>query len=245
MKPSSGRSAAFGPGRRAACAAAAALALAGLGLAGCGAVSAFNKVKNTVEGNKSLIDTFTGKLKSAPASFEATYVTTGSSPSTVLYAVQAPKGLLFRQLATGSNGIATELVANSTGEYSCTRPSTGPGWACQKLGKASSATQNDIFSLYTPAHWEVFLRYFSLAAGFAGDKVHTSTMTVNGFSMQCVDFNAAGVKGTSTICTTSQGILGYVRVASSPTSFEIRSYSTSPSASLFQLPPGAKVTPVQ
>jgi len=76
----------------------------------------------------------------------------------------------------------------------------------------------------------------------AGDKVTQSTMTVNGFNLNCVDFNAGGALGTSTICSTEQGILGYVKVASDSTSFEIQSYSTSPPASLFELPPGATVT---
>jgi hypothetical protein len=50
------------------------------------------------------------------------------------------------------------------------------------------------------------------------------------------------VPGTSTICTTAQGILGYVKVASDSTSFEITAFSSSPPASLFELPPGATVT---
>ena len=110
--------------------------------------------------------------------------------------------------------------------------------SCQKLGTADAAAQNQIFDIYTPSHWTTFLKDFSLAAGLAGDKVTSSTMTVNGFSMQCVDFDAPGVPGTSTICTTAQGILGYVKVATDSTSFEIKSYSASPPASLFQLPPG-------
>jgi hypothetical protein len=60
--------------------------------------------------------------------------------------------------------------------------------------------------------------------------------------MNCLDFRAKGVKGLSTICTTKQNILGYVKVAGEATSFEIRSYSSSPSASAFQLPAGAKIT---
>jgi hypothetical protein len=52
---------------------------------------------------------------------------------------------------------------------------------------------------------------------------------------------AAGVPGTSRICSTAQGILGYVKVATDPTSFEIKAYSASPPASLFELPSGAKV----
>jgi hypothetical protein len=84
----------------------------------------------------------------------------------------------------------------------------------------------------------------SLVAGLAGDKVTTSTMSVNGFSMSCVDLMAHGVPGTSTICSTQQNILGYVKVAQDSTSFEITNYSGSPSSSLFQLPPGATVTTV-
>ena len=79
-------------------------------------------------------------------------------------------------------------------------------------------------------------------AGLAGDKVTTSTMSLNGFDMHCVDLVARGVPGTSTICSTSQGILGYVKVASDSTSFQITNFSSSPSPSLFQLPPGATVT---
>jgi hypothetical protein len=110
------------------------------------------------------------------------------------------------------------------------------------LSTANAAAENQIFDFYTPSHWITFLRDFSLAAGIAGDKVTSSTMTVNGFTMQCVDFQASGVAGTSTICSTSQGILGYVNVASDSTSFEIKSYSPTPTPSLFELPPGATVT---
>ena len=132
---------------------------------------------------------------------------------------------------------------NSSGEYACTPPTSSSGsWQCEKLSGANETAENKIFDLYTPAHWKTFLSDFALAAGFAGDKVSSSNMSVNGFSMSCVDLVAPGVPGTSTICTTSQGILGYVKVASESTSFELKSYSSSPSSSLFQLPPGAKVT---
>jgi hypothetical protein len=113
------------------------------------------------------------------------------------------------------------------------------------LSPGDAQEQNAIFDFYTPAHWVNFLKGFSLAAGFAGDKVTSSTMTVNGFAMSCVDFSTPGESGESTICTTAQGILGYVKVAGDSTSFEIKSYSATPDASLFQLPPGATVTQVQ
>jgi hypothetical protein len=241
------------PGRyRAAAVVAVALMLSGLGLTGCGVVKAVQKVKDAVESNKSTIDAFTNNLKSGKATpFEATYVTTGSSPTTVVYAVMPPKGLAFKETPAGGGSSSTgisrlDIVANASGEYSCTPPSgSGSGWSCQKLGAVNTATRNKILDFYTPSHWITFLRDFSLAAGFAGDKVTTSSKTVNGFSMHCVDFRAAGVAGTSRICSTAQGILGYVKVASNATSFEIKSYSTSPPASLFELPPGAKVTTSQ
>lgn len=247
MNRNTDRAAAFsgrhGAGRRVV----AAIVLGSVGLTSCGVVSAVSKVEHAVKGNKATIDTFTNKIKSSEGTtFEATYVTTGSDPATVVYAVQPPQGLTFETTPSGASSSTVHIIVNSSGEYSCSAASasgtsSGPV-SCQKLGTADAAAQNEIFDLYTPSHWTTFLKDFSLAAGLAGDKVTSSTMSVNGFSMQCVDFNASGVPGTSTICTTAQGILGYVKVATDPTSFEIKSYSASPAPSLFQLPPGATIT---
>lgn len=233
-------------------AAAVASALCAGGLAGCGAVSSVSKVVHDVHGNKATVDTFTGRIQSGETkTFEATYQTTGSSPATVVYAVDPPKGLAFTETpASGTTGgTSVMIIANSTGEYACTPSASGASassaWTCQKLPALDAADENNIFDFYTPAHWVNFLKGFSLAAGIAGDTVSSSTMTVNGFAMQCVDFIAPGVAGTSTICTTDQGILGYVKVASDATSFQITSYSASPPPSLFELPPNATVTPYQ
>lgn len=232
---------------------AAAVVLAGLGLTGCSIVHAVHTVVQTVHGNRATIDQFTASIKSGEATpFEATYVTTGSSPATVVYAVQPPKDLVFRDTPSGGGSPGTanvEIVMNASGEYLCTPPassgSSGSAWTCEKLPAAKAAAQNKILDFYTPAHWVTFLRDFALAAGFAGDKVSSSSLTVNGFSMRCVDFVASGIPGTSRICTTAQGILGYVKVASESTSFQIKSYSATPSASLFRLPADAKIKNVQ
>jgi hypothetical protein len=216
-----------------------------VGLTSCGVVNAVRKVEHAVTGNRAAIDAFTNKIKAGEGTtFEATYVTTGSSPSTVVYAVQPPQGLAFEDTPTGGTTSTIDIIVNSSGEYSCSRSPSASGPTCQKLGAAEATAQNQIFDFYTPSHWTTFLKDFSLAAGLAGDKVTSSTMSVNGFSMQCVDFNATGVPGTSTICTTAQGILGYVKVATDSTSFEIKSYSASPPSSLFQLPPGATITTI-
>jgi hypothetical protein len=175
--------------------------------------------------------------------FEATYTTTGSSPSTVVYAVDPPSGgLAFHETQTGSSAPNVQVIINSSGECVCNQSGSGGAWSCQKLGKADAATENQIFDIYTPPHWVSFLKGVSLVAGLAGDKVTTSTMSLNGFDVNCVDLVAKGAPGTSTICSTPQGILGYVKAASDSTSFQITNFSSSPASSLFELPPGATVT---
>jgi hypothetical protein len=221
------------------------LALVGVGTlaASCSAVGKIKQAVHTVEGNKATIDSFSQNLQPTNAAFEATYVTTGGSPSTIVYAVDPSSGgLAFHDTQTGSNPSNVQVIVNASGEYLCNQSGSAGAWTCQKLSKADAATQNKIFDIYTPSHWISFLKGVSLVAGLAGDKVTTSTKSLNGFDMQCVDLVAKGVAGTSTICSTSQGILGYVSVASDSTSFQITNYSSSPAPSLFQLPPGATVT---
>jgi hypothetical protein len=211
---------------------------------GCSVVNKVKQAVHNVEGNKATIDSFTQNLQSTKdTAFEATYTTTGSSPATVVYAVDPSSGgLAFHETQTGSNASNTQVIVNSSGEYACSQSGSGAAWSCQKLGQADATTENKVFDVYTPSHWVSFLKGVSLVAGLAGDKVTSSTMSLNGFDMNCVDLVARGVPGTSTICTTSQGILGYVEVASDSTSFQITNFSSSPEASLFQLPPGATVT---
>ena len=79
-----------------------ALMLSAFGLTGCGVVKEASKIVHDVEGNKATIDAFTNKVQSGEAAtFEATYVTTGSSPTTIVYAVQPPQGLAFKETPVG------------------------------------------------------------------------------------------------------------------------------------------------
>jgi hypothetical protein len=214
-------------------------------VSGCSVVDKVRQTIHNVESNKATIDSFTQNLQSTKSTpFEATYTTTGSAPATVVYAVDPPTGLAFHETPTGANGSNVQIIVNSSGEYECNQSGSGGAWSCEKLAAANAATENKIFDFYTPAHWVAFLKGLSLVAGLAGDKVTSSNMTVNGFPMQCVDLVAHGVPGTSTICTTAQNILGYVKVAADSTAFQITNYSGSPSSSLFQLPPGATVSTV-
>jgi hypothetical protein len=222
----------------------AALVAVGALAAGCSVVSKVKLDVHRVEANKSTVDSFTQNLQSSKDTpFEATYMTTGISPATIVYAVDPSSGgLAFHETQTGSSASNVQIVVNSSGEYTCNQSGAAGAWSCQKLGQADAASENKIFGVYTPSHWISFLKGVSLVAGLSGDKVTTSTMSLNGFDMNCVDLVAKGVAGTSTICSTSQGILGYVSVASDSTTFEITSYSSSPAPSLFQLPPGATIT---
>lgn len=215
-----------------------------LGSAGCSVVQKINDIRHAVDANRQVIQTFTQGLKNSKAiPFQVTYVTTGTSPTTVVYAVRPPKDISFKETSAAGGGASdVNLVANASGEFTCSQPTQGAQFQCVKLGNASAVAQNQLFAIYTPSHWVTFLEAFSIAAGVAGDKVTTSNMTVNGFPLSCVNFKTKNVAGTSTICTTSQGILGYVKVASQPTSFEIKGYSATPPASAFQLPAGAKIT---
>jgi hypothetical protein len=222
----------------------AAVALAsGASLAGCSLATAVKKAVSTAQANRAVIDLFTTELKSGqPPQFEAAYVTTGSTPSTVVYAVQPPGSLLFSAAQSGSGSPlnTARVIMSPSAAYACTRAPRA-GWVCDKLAKSSAAAQRKLPDFYTPAHWVAFLDGLALMAGFAGEKISSSTMTLNGFAMRCVDLRAKGVAGTSKICTTAQHLLGYVQVASDPISFEIKSYSGSPPASLFDPPPGAKI----
>ena len=88
------------------------------------------------------------------------------------------------------------------------RASGGSSPTCQKLGKTDAATENAIVDFYTPSHWKALLSGGSLVAGLAGDTVTTSTKSVNGFTLTCINLKTPGGTGTGIICTTSQGLLG-------------------------------------
>lgn len=221
-----------------------AVALGGVLATGCGVVAKVKQAVHTVEGNKATVDSFTQNLQSrATTAFEATYTTSGTTPATVTYAVDpASGGLAIHQTQSGADASNLQLIVNSSGNYACNQSGSAGPWSCQKLGSADAAAQQKLFDIYTPSHWISFLKGTSIVAGLAGDKVTTSTMSLNGFDMNCVDLVAKGVPGTSTICSTSQGILGYAKVAQDSTTFAITDYSPSPAPSLFQLPPGATLT---
>jgi hypothetical protein len=218
------------------------------GLTSCSAVSkAINAVKtvhNMLHGSAA-INSLSSKISSGDSSsYDVTYVTTGSAPATIHYAAQPPHDFAFD--TTTSNG-DLEIITNASGEFECNK-SSGSGsastWTCLKLQGAEVSTDKLMYALYSGSYWIDFLKIYSVAAALHGVTITSSTMSVNGFSLQCAVV-VSGTKPnqtTSKVCVTSEGILGYVSVSAKSADFEIKSYSASPPASLFALPAGATVT---
>jgi hypothetical protein len=228
------------------------LALATLVLAGCGLTGpigsvthAAGHVTHSVNGNQRVIHKLTRALAASQGkTFAARYETTGGSPATVVYAAKPPATAAFTLTPASASATRTYAVVDGDGEFYCTAPSAGAQWSCHKLDGVDGVLQNAAFDVYTPSHWTAFLQLASMAGGAVGQHITGSTMTVNGFPLTCADYRPTSTSSTNTVCVTSQGVLGYVKVAVGSSSFEIRSYTASPPASLFAVPPGAKVTGV-
>jgi hypothetical protein len=249
----------------------AALLTGGLVLAGCAAGHAARKIPHSaavnqaVAGNrlaastpvaagKGTVGAFIAKLQArAVTPFEATYLSFGKVPADIVYAVRPPDGLLFRDnTVVAGKTRHTQIVVNGSGEYRCVQRGTGHAqWTCRQLGRASAAAQNKTFAVYTAAHWAAYLKTVALAAGA---KVTTVTQPANTVpmigraardkEMDCLGFRPAGAPagfaGLRSICAAAPGILGSVFGCSGP-GIVLHWYITSPPASLFQLPPGARV----
>src|SRR5215475_10288842 len=93
------------------------LVLTSAGISGCSVINNVSHVVHAVQANKAIIQNFSDQLKDGKAvPFQATYVTTGSSPTTVIYAVQPPKDVAFKEIAgaNASSGAPTvDLINNS------------------------------------------------------------------------------------------------------------------------------------
>jgi hypothetical protein len=218
------------------------LCITGIALSGCGVVKAIEhkavtRIADDLTGRNKVMTAFTTKINtSANSSYEATYVTTGSSPATVTFATSPPSDFLFDGSSTTSR-----LIQNSTGSYTCLKSTSG-GSTCTKLSSSTFDTAKLAYALYSGKYWVTFLKVYSTIGGLAGVTITASSMTVNGYPLSCVVVSGGKQNpGTSTWCETSTGILAYVQAASNGTAFELRSYSANPPASLFSLPAGATV----
>lgn len=199
---------------------------------------------------KGTVGAFIANLQASPAKpFEVKYLLAGliraKGPDMAVYAVRPPDGLLFSE--TSLLGGGRRIVVNGSGEYRCVQRGTGHGpWTCQQLSEASAATQARKFAVYTAAHWAAYLKKAAFAAGAKAttftqpaDAPPTVRKDARGEGMNCLGFRASR-SGISTVCAAAPGILGSV-LNCRGASFAMEWYITSPPASLFQLPSGAKV----
>src|SRR5690242_13347386 len=92
--------------------------LVSTGVSGCSIINKVNHVVQAVNADKAIIQNFANLLKSGKATpFQATYVTTGSSPTTVIYAVQPPKEAAFKEISgnNATSGTPTvDLISNAS-----------------------------------------------------------------------------------------------------------------------------------
>jgi hypothetical protein len=220
--------------------AAAVTAVACVAMAGC--ASELRKVSHDVKANRATIDRFAKTLnRSDNKRFEATYVTTGGAPATIVYAADPPKYLALTYTPTGS-GSRRAVIVNTKGEYECSKTSPRRNWTCKRAGSADTAVRNKLLTIYTPSHWVGFLKGIAIASGLAGDTVTTSRQVTDGFTLRCVQVHTPAQQGPVKLCTTTTGVLGLVQLDTGATSFKIKSYRSVPPPSLFRLPPGTKVT---
>ncbi len=181
------------------------------------------------------------------STFEATYkVLSGSSTTSMLTIAQSGSQTYFG--STDTDGSKTDLIgSSSTTAYVCSESPGSSSWNCIKYPASEAASLSTADEFYSGKYWITELRAIeSSEAALAGVHVSNSTMSLNGINLTCVTWSAtkSGQQESAQWCVTDQGVLGYVKTSGGGTNggFEIQSYSSSPAASLFQIPQGATVT---
>ena len=219
---------------------AAAVVLGGLVLAGCTTGHTAKKaphvgasshvvVRSSVAGKGGALGRIIAKLQAAAATpFEAEYMVGGMDPPSIVYAVRPPGGLLVKVTKFGVKGRRIQFVVNGSGSYLCRSPAVGPArWTCQQLDRAGVAAQQQIFGVYTAAHWAAYLKTVRLAAGTKATTTRAYALPTIGKGarddrMSCIDFRPAGApagfRGIRTICAAAPGVLGSVMGCHGPPS---------------------------
>lgn len=185
----------------------------------------------------------TSKLQaSANTSYDATYTVSGGANATksIELASSPPDKVVF--IITDANGTKTELISAGQLSDSCTQ--SGATWNCVQYPQATFASLATALQIYRGGYWTQVLTRMQAAAAASGVTVTPSTMSAAGQQLACVTYTGGSVGAGGEVCVTSDGVLGYVHSATSNVTFQLSSYSTSPSPSVFGLPAGATITTV-
>jgi hypothetical protein len=179
--------------------------------------------------SSSSLKTIANSLKADEnATFSASYnVTTPSvkTPLTFAFAQKPPNfQLIFKEA-----GVSVTFVKIGSKAYGCEATAAGSFCAAE-----STSTVSSDLGFFEPN--QVLPKIEAMESGATG--VVTSSKTFAGQPSKCVSATYAGTKAT--YCVTDKGILAYAGTAS--TGVTLTGYSSSPPASDFALPAGAKVT---
>ncbi len=178
--------------------------------------------------SSSSLKTIANSLKANEnATFSATYnVTTPSvkGPLSFAFAQKSPNfQLIFKEA-----GVSVTFVKLGSKAYGC--EATAAGSFC--VAETTSTVSSDL-GFFEPGL--VLPKIEAMESGATG--VVTTSKTFAGQPSTCVSASYGGTKGT--YCVTNKGILAYA--GASGVSVTLVAYSSSPPASDFQLPAGAKI----
>lgn len=192
-------------------------------------------------GGAGSLGAITSKLQaSTNTPFDATYsIIGGTGQATTLELAVSPPGK-FVFVTTSANGNKSELISAGQLSDSCTE--AGGSWTCVPLPQSEFASVEKALQIYKSSYWTGILAGMQSAAKAGGIRVTPSTKSLAGQNVECVTYSGGTAGSGGEICVTHDGVLAYVRSAGTGTTFELSSYSSSPPASVFGLPPGATVT---
>lgn len=174
--------------------------------------------------------------------YSASYkVTSNSGSETIQYASKPPSSFSFR--VTSASGLSEDFFDNGSKTYVCTESKGTSKWTCLALPKSEVGAYDLLAEIYQGTFWTKDFAVYAAAAS-KGITVASASMKVAGQQLSCVTYHGGSSGAGGEVCVTSKGLLGYVHVNSSKTTFELTSLSGSPAASDFSLPPGAKVTSI-
>jgi hypothetical protein len=199
-----------------------------VGTLALGAVPAGAKTAKAPKISSNFLKQLTNDLgKGKKITFEAVYksVSSGGTSETVTIAQAPPKS----DFSTGSG----QVVDTGSGTYYC----SGSSGHESCLSAGSDNPFSAIEEIFSPA---AAIGAFDeakegLVEKSLGIKVSSSSATIGGLASTCVTVTEHGNSGK--YCVNKQGVLTYSGADNSY--FELTSYSSSPSASLFKLPAGA------
>lgn len=228
-------------------------------LASCGGSSTSSSTPDTSTtssgpassgGSSGELQSFGGTIKAAKnATFKATYTSTSSgSGSQTITLEQAPPKQAFT--TTDSSGGSNALLNTGTATYACDSTSSATPTCTSMNSSGGAGALSSVISVYNGSSALTAINSWQsiAAAHVAGISLTFTKTTLAGQQVRCATWKYQG--SSSTYCVTTGGVLAKVESSGGPnsstssSSFELTSFSASPPAADFELPPGATVVTI-